>query len=295
MKIGFIGLGMMGGGMSANLLKAGHTVVGYDLNPASMERHVKAGGIAAASAQEAAAHMDVVITMLPNGALVESALFGPQGFAESMSPNTLYIDSSTIQPHISVSLSERLQAMGIPMLDAPVGRTSNHAWAGTLIFLVGGTAENLERARPLLECMGDTVQHCGPAGAGIRTKIVNNYMSITLNVLTAEALTLAEKFGLERDKVIEVLMGTPAGRSHLTTSYPTRVFKNDVSPTFMIDLAAKDLGLALEAAAAVHVPLSTGAAAHQMYSIAQAEGRGREDWSAMLLAIRELANIQQSL
>lgn len=291
MNIGFIGLGMMGGGMSANLLKAGHTVVGYDPFPAAMERHTAAGGVAAASAREAATAVDVVFTMLPNGSYVEDTLFGPQGIADSMTPGTLFIDCSTIQPALTTNLAERLKKMDIPMLDAPVGRTSDHAWAGTLIFLVGGDLEHMERVRPLLECMGDTVQHCGPVGSGIRTKIVNNYMSVTLNVLTAEALTLAEKFGLERQKVIEVLMGTPAGRSHLTTSYPIRVFKNDLSPTFMIDLAAKDLGLALEAAAAEHVPLATGAAAYQMYNIAQAEGRGREDWSAMLLAIRELAQI----
>ena len=292
MHVGFIGLGMMGGGMSSNLLKAGHTVSGFDLSPASMERHAKAGGVVAKSAKEAVKDADVIFTMLPNGPDVESVLLGAEGVAAHIKPGAVVVDSSTILPKTTDSIAARLNAMGVAMLDAPIGRTSEHAWAGTLIFMVGGEKAHFEKALPLFEKMGEVTYHCGPVGTGIRTKIINNYMSIVLNVLTSEALTLAEKFALDRDTLIKVLMGTPAGRSHLTTSYPAKVFKNDVTATFMLDLAAKDLGLAIQAGAAEGVPLATGAAAQQIYNIAQSHGHGKEDWTAMLVNMRELAGLQ---
>ncbi len=292
MHVGFIGLGMMGGGMSANLLKAGHTVTGFDLSPASLERHVKAGGLAAKSAREAAAEAEVLITMLPNGPDVEAVLFGKDDVAAHMKPGSIVMECSTILPQVTDSVAGRLKSMGLAMLDAPIGRTSDHAWAGTLIFMVGGEAAHLERVRPLLDAMGEVTHHCGSVGSGIRAKIINNYMSIVLNVLTAEALTLAEKFHLDRDTLIKVLMGTPAGRSHLTTTYPAKVFKDDVSAAFMLDLAAKDLGLALQTGAAEGVPLATGAAAQQIYNIARSHGHGREDWTSMLVNMRELAGLK---
>lgn len=292
MHVGFIGLGMMGGGMASNLLKAGHTVTGFDLSPASLERHAKAGGIVAKSARDVVTETDVLITMLPNGPDVEAVLFGQDDVAAHMKPGAIVMECSTIFPKTTNSIASRLQSMGLAMLDAPIGRTSDHAWAGTLIFMVGGEAAHVEKVRPLLDAMGEVTHHCGPVGAGIRTKIINNYMSVVLNVLTAEALTLAEKFALDRDTLIKVLMGTPAGRSHLTTTYPTKVFKDDVSAAFMLDLAAKDLGLAIQVGAAEGVPLATGAAAQQMYNIAHSHGHGKEDWTAMLVNMRELAGLK---
>ncbi len=291
MHVGFIGLGMMGGGMSSNLLKAGHTVTGFDLSPASLERHAKAGGKVAQTARDTAAEADVLITMLPNGPDVEAVLFGKDDVAAHMKPGAIVMECSTILPTVTDAVASRLKAMGLVMVDAPIGRTSEHAWAGTLVFMVGGDAAHVDAVRPLLDVMGEVTHHCGPVGAGIRAKIINNYMSVVLNVLTAEALTLAEKFHLDRETLIKVLMGTPAGRSHLTTSYPAKVFKGDVSAAFMLDLAAKDLGLALQVGAAAGVPLATGAAAQQIYNIAQSHGHGREDWTAMLVNMRELAGL----
>lgn len=292
MHVGFIGLGMMGGGMSSNLLKAGHTVTGFDLSPASMERHAKAGGKVAKSAKEAVIDVDVLITMVPNGPDVEEVLFGKEGVAAHMKAGAIVMECSTILPKTTDSVAARLKSMGLNMLDAPIGRTSDHAWAGTLVFMVGGDAAHVETVRPLLEVMGEVTHHCGPVGAGIRTKIINNYMSVVLNVLTSEALALSEKFQLDRDTLIKVLMGTPAGRGHLTTSYPGKVFKDDVSAAFMLDLAAKDLGLAIQVGAAEGVPLATGAAAQQIYNIAQSHGHGREDWTAMLVNMRELSGLK---
>lgn len=291
MKIGFIGLGLMGGPMAANLVKGGYTVVGYDISQDSLNKFEQAGGQPAASL-EAAAHADVVFTMLPNGPEVESAVCGPQGLGATMPRGSLWVDCSTILPAVTLRVGQWLTKRGIYVLDAPVGRTSAEAVTGKLLFMVGGEETDLERVRPCLDCMGDTVLHCGAHGAGIATKLINNYMTTTLNVLTAEALTLGESLGLDRERLLEVLRGTPAGRGHINTTYPNKVLKGDISPAFMVDLADKDLGLALEVAASRKIPLFTGAGARQAYSLAKAQGRGRDDWTSMLLAIRELGGIK---
>jgi 4-hydroxybutyrate dehydrogenase/sulfolactaldehyde 3-reductase len=279
----------MGGGMSMNLVKKGVSVKGYDINREVVDRLVQDGGTAATSPADAAARADVVFTMLPNSPHVEDALFGVNGIVTSLSKTALYVDCSTITPEVTDFLGKRMKEKGFSMIDAPVGRTSVDAWAGRLVFMVGGEESDLERVRPLLEKMGDAVFHCGPLGAGIRAKIVNNYMTTVLNVVTAETLVLAESYGLDLNKAIEVMRGTPAGRTHLLTTYPGKVLKGDVTPAFMIDLADKDLGIALESASRSRLPLPAGAAARQMYSIASAQGRGREDWTAMLLTYRDLA------
>ena len=291
MRIGFIGLGLMGGPMAANLVKGGHTVTGYDISPLSLEKLTQAGGKAVNSLAEAAKDADVVFTMLPNGPEVESAVCGPQGLGESMPKGALWVDCSTILPAVTQRVGQWLQERGIRAMDAPVGRTSAEAVTGKLLFMVGGEAADLEQVRPCLECMGDTVLHCGALGAGIATKLINNYMTTTLNVLTAEALTLGESLGLDRDRLLEVLRGTPAGRGHINTTYPAKVLKGDTSPAFMIDLADKDLGLVLEVAASRRIPLFTGAGARQAYSLAKAQNRGRDDWTSMLLALRQLGGM----
>ncbi len=147
--------------------------------------------------------------------------------------------------------------------------------------MVGGETEDVERARPILECMGDTIIHCGPAGAGIRTKLVNNYLSIVSNVVVAEALALAEGAGLDRDTVIEVLMGTTAGRGHLATTYPAKVLAGDLDPGFMVDLARQDLGLALQMSADNGSSGAMGASALPFYDAAHHQGLGRRDWTAI--------------
>lgn len=292
MNIGFVGLGLMGGAMAANLIKGGHSVAGYDIAPSSLEKLEKDGGSPVACLADAARGADVVFTMLPNGPEVESAATGPQGLGEAMSPGALWVDCSTILPSVTLRVGCRLKEKGIRAMDAPVGRTSAEAVTGKLLFMVGGEATDLEAVRPCLDCMGDTVLHCGPLGSGIASKLINNYMTTTLNVLTAEALTMGQSLGLNREILLEVLRGTPAGRGHLNTTYPNKVLKGDVSPAFMIDLADKDLGLALEVGAARKVPLFTGAGARQAYSLAKAQGRGREDWTAMLLAVRQVSDLR---
>ena len=174
-----------------------------------------------------------------------------------------------------------MRSGGHRAIDAPVGRTSKEAEEGTLLVMVGGETEDVERARPILDCMGDTIIHCGPSGAGIRTKLVNNYLSIVSNVVVAEALALAEGAGLDRDTVIEVLIGTTAGRGHLATTYPAKVLAGDLDPGFMVDLARKDLGLAIRMSADNGSSSAMGASALPFYDAVHHQGLGRRDWTAI--------------
>ena len=172
------------------------------------------------------------------------------------------------------------------MLDAPVGRSSQHAVEGKLLIMVGGAAADLDRARPVFEKLGDTVVHCGAVGSGDCMKLVNNFMSVTLNATTAEALTLAEASGLDPELARKVMLGTTAGQGHMATTYPAKVLKNDLTPGFMIDLADKDLGLALDLAAQLGVEVPTATAAKQAYELARREGHGRKDWTAIYSVLR---------
>ena len=288
-KVGFIGVGTMGGPMARNIAKGGHQVKAFDVNKQAVAALADAGIAAADSAIAAASDVDIVITMLPNSQHVEEAAFGPQGFVPALSKDTLYIDMSTIAPAMTDSIAKRMAERGIAMVDAPVGRQQNHAVAGKLLIMVGGADADVARARPILSLMGDTIVHCGPVGMGARMKIVNNYMSIALNVLSAEALILAERSGLDPNLAREVMLGTAAGQGHFGSTYPAKVLKGDLTAGFMVDLAHKDLGLALDLARDIGAPVTTGLAARDAYDRARAQNRGRQDWTAVYAMMREAA------
>lgn len=289
--IAFIGLGQMGSPMASNLIKQGYRLKVYDISPAAIQALVTKGAAAAASPADAAAEADFVITMLPNGDLVDAVLFGKQGVCDTLRPETLVIDMSTIHPLQTDRLIGEMSAKGFSMMDVPVGRTSDHAVVGTLLLLAGGTAEQIERATPVLMSMGSELINAGGPGMGIRVKLINNYMSIALNALSAEAAVLCEALGLSFEVALKVMSGTPAGKGHFTTSWPNKVLKGDLSPAFMIDLAHKDLGIALDVANQLHVPMPLGAASREVYNQARAAGRGREDWSAILEQVRASAGL----
>ncbi|MDO6564388.1 sulfolactaldehyde 3-reductase [Amphritea sp. 1_MG-2023] len=280
-NIAFIGLGAMGIAMANNILKGGHNVVGYDRDEARLALHSANGGKIASSPAEAAKDADIVITMLPVGAIVKSALFDAGGITETMSPDALFIDMSTIHPLESDDIRAELTKHGITMIDAPVGRTSLDAIKGTLIILAGTDTDSLERARSVFECMGEIIIDCGGPGKGIRIKVVNNFMSVALSALTAECLALSDKLGLDRNLAIEVMSGTPAATGHMLTTYPKKVFQNDLSPAFPIDLANKDLLISLDLAEALDINMEMGRAASYVYKEAQNEGRGNQDWTAL--------------
>ena len=278
-KAGFIGLGQMGKPMSRNLMKGGYDLKVYDLSQDAMQDIVKNGAEAAANAREAAVGADVVFTMLPTGAIVEQSVFGPCGIAEGMSMDAVFVDMSTILPEETRSIGRRLAEQGIAMVDAPVGRTSAHAIGGTVTFMVGGDSADVARITPYLECMGQMITHCGPLGEGAVVKLVNNYISAVTNVVTAEGLAYGLAAGVSEDTMVEVISQTPAGLGHITTTWPAKALIDDPAPAFQLDLARKDIGLALTAAAAAKAPMATGAVAREIYNIASAKGHGREDWS----------------
>lgn len=281
-NIGFIGLGQMGSPMAKNLIKKGHQVVVYDINKQSVNELTSVGAIAADSPANAAKNNEFIITMLPNGKLVEQVIFAENGIKETISSNALLIDMSTIHPLESDSIRNRLAAINIEFMDVPVGRTSTNAIDGTLLILAGGSQSQIARASEILLCMGSEIINTGGPGRGIRVKLINNFMSIALNALSAEAATLCDALELPFDVAMQVMSGTPASKGHFTTTWPNKVLKGDLTPAFMIDLAHKDLGIALDVANQLHVPLPMGAASREVYSQARAMGRGKQDWTAIL-------------
>ena len=292
--VAFIGLGIMGEPMARNLLKGGHIVRAFDVRTSAMEAISSKGAVLATSPGNAAVDAEFIFTMLPSGKEVNQAVFGENGFAQSMTENSLFIDTSTILPADTDEISAKLAAKGLKMMDAPVGRLAQNAIEGTLLFMVGGLESDLENVRPLLNLLGDEIVHCGAVGMGARMKIVNNYQSTALNILTAETLTLAKASGLDVNLAVEVMRETTAGRGHMNATYPNQVLSGNIEPGFMIDLAHKDLGLALETTAALRAPAFLGAAARQAYSIAQSNGQGRKDWTSVYLTLQQLAGMDTS-
>ena len=286
MTIGFIGLGTMGQSMATNIVAGGYQVVGFDTNSNAVAQFVESGGTAAVSAASAVAEADLVVTMLPNGSIVEDVFFGSGAASGCFKPGSLVIEMSTIHPLETDRIREALGRIGIGMVDAPLGRTSADAKAGKSLIMAGGKPDDLARCKGVFDCIGDAIIDCGGPGMGSRMKIVNNFMTTALNVLTAETLGLAESVGLQLDTAIEVMAGTPAGRSHMLTTYPAKVLKGDLTPAFMINLAKKDLDIAIDLAASQGTPLTMGTTAAATYEAAQADGRGQQDWTAVFDMLR---------
>lgn len=293
--IAFLGLGQMGSPMANNLLQKGHAIQVYDVNQQAVNEIVQNGAKASITPAQAAEGADFVITMLPNGDIVRHVLLGKEGVSETLSRDALVIDMSTIHPLQTQVLINDMKEKGLSMMDAPVGRTSLNAIDGTLLILAGGTSEQIERARPILMCMGNELVEAGGPGMGIRLKLINNYMSIALNALSAEAAVLCESLDLNLDIAIKVMSGTAAGKGHFTTTWPGKVLKGDLSPAFMVDLALKDLRIAVDVAQQTGAPLNMGIAAESYYSSASESGRGRQDWSALLSQVRLQAGRPDSL
>lgn len=288
MKMAFLGLGTMGAPMARNLIAAGHELAVYDVVPKARDAFAGERCRVAASPRDAATGAEVVMCMLPDSKQVREALLGADGACESLPPGALVIDMSTVAASASMELAQELRERGYRMLDAPVGRTPRDAAAGTLLVIVGGAEEDLARARPLLEVLGDSIVHAGPQGHGIKLKLVNNYMSTVGTLLTAEALTLANKAGLDRDITVRVLSGTTAGRGQLIVNYPKKVLAGDTEPDFPLRMAHKDVSHALALGSEFGSPLLLGAIAREMFALAGPWGRANEDWTAMLLLLEDL-------
>ncbi|AYF01638.1 3-hydroxyisobutyrate dehydrogenase [Paracoccus yeei] len=281
MKIGFIGLGNMGGPMALNLVRAGHAVAGFD--PAAP---LPEGVMQAASAAEAARGAEVVITMLPNGAILRSVA---AEVIPAMAPGAVLCDCSTVDVESARAVADEARAAGLGALDAPVSGGIGGAAAGTLTFMVGGPADAFRTVAPLFDIMGQKAVHCGAAGAGQAAKICNNMILGVTMIATCEAFALADKLGLDRQKMFDVV-STSSGYSWSMNAYcpapgvgPQSPADNGYKPGFASELMLKDLRLSQQAAEAVDADTPMGALAARLYSrfVEEEDGKGK-DFSAML-------------
>ena len=294
-SIAFIGLGAMGLPMARNLVKGGFAVTGFDLDANALDSLEQAGGKRAASARAAAEGAGLVIAMLPTAAHIRAALEGEDGALAALTDASLFINMSTILPQETDAIAALLAERGLRMLDSPVGRSAMEAERGTLLILASSSGPDKARAQEALLCMGNQIIDCGEVGGGSRVKVVNNFMGISLNALTAEALTLAEACGLSVELALQVMRGTIAGLGHMNITYPNKVLRGDLSAGFQVDLAHKDLGLALELASRSRACVPMGSAAYQSYTAARAQGLGAQDYSAIYPLMRSLAGLPKAL
>lgn len=291
--IAFIGLGNMGGPMALNLLKAGHALKVFDLSPAALAVLADAGATVAGSAQEAVAGAGTVISMLPASRHVEALYLGPDGVIAQLQPGARIIECSTIAARSAIAVAQSASAAGLSMLDAPVSGGTAGAAAGTLTFMVGGPAEALEGARPLLLGMGKNIFHAGGHGAGQLAKICNNMLLGILMAGTAEALALGMANGLD-PRVLSDIMSKSSGRNWALELYnPVPGVMENVpaargySGGFGVDLMLKDLGLAVEAAQASASPAPLGDLARSLYAQHSAAGAGGLDFSSIIQMLQQ--------
>lgn len=292
--IGFIGLGRMGRAMAANLLAKGFALTVLDIDPRPVRELAERGAKVGSSVAQIARDCTLVITMLPTAVEVEQVALGPDGVFANAARGSLLMDMSTIDPLATDRLQAAALARGLSVVDAPVGRLAEHADRGESLFMVGASDADLARVRPLLDAMGTTVHHCGGVGTGGRTKLVNNFVAVTLTQVNAEALALSQRFGLDIARTLAVLLGTSANNGQLRMNFPSKVLAGDTTPGFTIDLAHKDLALVLGAAHAARVPMPVAAAVFESFSLARAGGYGGIDFSGIADANCDVAKIERA-
>lgn len=297
-KIAFIGLGHMGGPMAANLVKAGHSVSGFDLAPEALDQARTVGIEVAESAAAAAAGADVVITMLPAGRHVLGAYQGEDGLLAVAGPGTIFLECSTIAVEDARAAHELAVAAGHRALDAPVSGGVTGAENGTLTFMVGGSADDFTEAEPILAAMGGRIVHCGGPGAGQAAKVCNNMILGISMIAVSEAFVLGEKLGLSNQALFDVASAASGQCWALTTNcpvpgpVPASPANRDYQPGFAGALMAKDLGLAVQALASTGVQSRLGSLAEEIYrQFAEGEGAGR-DFSAIINEIRANSSVE---
>ncbi len=288
--IGFIGLGIMGRPMARNLLKAGHSLVVHDRIRVPVDELVKAGARAGTSPRDVASQSDILITMLPNSPDVELVALGKDGIIEGARPGLLYADMSTISPIVSQQVGAALAAKGVKMLDAPVSGGEKGAIDAALSIMVGGDKAVFDQLLPIFQVMGKTITLLGPLGFGGFTKLANQIIVAVNLTALAEALTLAKKAGLDRELTLTALAGGLAGSKCLDQK-KANYLANTYNPGFKIDLHFKDLGLIMESARALGVPLPTTAVVQELFNALRVKGRGGLDHSGVITLLEELADV----
>lgn len=289
MKIGFIGLGVMGRPMANNLVNNGHDVVAYDVVPEFVAEAVKFGATAAASIKEAVCDSDMVITMLPNGSHVKSVALGEGGMADHAKKGTLLIDMSSISTTDSVQINTSLKEKGMRMIDAPVSGAFTGALEGKLAIMVGGEDADVQDAMPVLSCMGSKIVHIGPAGSGCTCKLANNIIIANNLAAICEAMMFAKKAGCDLNKVFEVVSAGFAGSTAMNSQVP-RMLSQNYEPGFTIKLHHKDLTNALAAGANVNAPMPLAQHMKEVMDEMIQDGLGLKDNSGIALYYEKLAN-----
>ncbi|MBI4607867.1 MAG: 3-hydroxyisobutyrate dehydrogenase [Candidatus Rokubacteria bacterium] len=286
-RIGFIGVGTMGTPMVANLIRAGFSVLAYDVRAEALEEATRRGAAVGRSSAEVAKDSDLVVTMLPSSADVEACYCGPDGVLAGAPPGRLCVDMSTIDPGTSRRVAERAKAQGVRFLDAPVSGAVPRAVEGTLTIMVGGDPADLEEARPVLSAMGSTIIHVGPVGTGEVAKLCNNLIAGVAMIAVCEAFRLAEGFAVDPKVLTEVIQKSSGHTWVMEHNHPVAgmvakaASSREYAPGFMTDLMAKDLGLVVMAGREQRVPLFVASAAAQLYRLASAHGLGRKDFSSV--------------
>ena len=291
MKLGFVGLGIMGKPMTKNLLKAGHSLVVYDLNAAAVAEIVAAGAEAAASPREVAEKTRIVITMLPNSPHVKTVVLGEGGLLEGAKAGDIIVDMSSIAPLAAQEVAAKAAAKGVEMLDAPVSGGEPKAIDGTLSIMVGGKQEIFDRVKDILAQMGKSVVRCGDIGAGNTTKLANQII-VALNIAAvSEALVLGAKAGVDPEVIFQAIRGGLAGSTVLDAKAPM-IIAGNFKPGFKIDLHIKDLSNALETAKDVGVPLFLTSQVMEMMQALKVDGKGQNDHSGIVQFYEKLAQFE---
>ena len=291
-RVGLIGLGSMGRGIGKSLIRNGFQLTVHDANLAAVETLQMLGAEGVETPRAVAERSEVVVTVLPNGPDVESVAFGPGGIVEGAKPGTIVMDCSTIDPPASMALHAALAEKGVRMVDAAMGRGSQQADEGTLLFMVGADPEDFETVRPLLEAAGSDVFHVGPPGHGITLKIVHNLLSLTMLAASSEAMILAAKAGLNIHKTLEVLQASTTGHGHLRFSIPQQAMTGDFTPGFRTVLGQKDLRLGRNLATSLGVPLQTLAISAELFTATVAKGRGEWSSPAIITVLEDIVGIK---
>ena len=290
--IGFIGLGIMGRPMAQNLLKAGYPLVVHSRSRGPVDEIARAGAKVGGSPRDVAAQSDVLITMLPNSPDVEQVTLGRDGIIEGAPSGLVFVDMSTISPIVSQKIGGAFAAKSVKMLDAPVSGGEKGATDGTLSIMVGGDKAVFDAVLPIFQAMGRTITHLGPLGFGGFTKLANQIIVAVNLTALAEALTLAKKAGLDRELTLTALAGGLAGSKCLDQKKPNYLAET-YNPGFKIDLHFKDLGLIMESARVLGVPLPTTAVVQELFNALRVKGRGGLDHSGVITLLEDFAGLSR--
>ncbi len=280
-KLGMIGLGKMGLALSRQMMKDGHTVYGYDIDPERMRMLKEEGGTPLASAKEIAERSDITFSILLKTDHIEENTFGPKGIVQAGKKGLIHVEMSTVHPTWQKQLAERLAAAGIEMLDAPISGSHNKVDARTITFMVGGKKEVFERVRPILEPLAADTTHTGPSGSGAMMKVVTNLFVNSCTALLAEMVLVGERAGLSHEVMTNCLSKGSVQGAMLTQLGP-RLFNRDFAPRGAVEIFVKDMGLAIELAKANGVDLQVVPAARKMFQRAEAAGWGKDDASRVI-------------